>query len=71
VQRRQLEGWALQRGWPLAQVVVEPAVSGGIPFAERPEGRKVWARLRKGDVIVAATLSPPRVPKFTHSHPPS
>jgi DNA invertase Pin-like site-specific DNA recombinase len=46
----------MQRGWPIAQVVVEPGVSGGIPFAERPEGGKLWARLQRGDVVVAAKL---------------
>jgi DNA invertase Pin-like site-specific DNA recombinase len=56
IQQRQLEGWAMQRGWPIAQVVVEPGVSGGIPFAERPEGGKLWSRLQKGDVVVAAKL---------------
>jgi DNA invertase Pin-like site-specific DNA recombinase len=56
VQQRQLEGWAMQRGCPLAEVVVEPGVSGGIPFADRPEGSKLWARVQKGDVVVAAKL---------------
>jgi hypothetical protein len=50
VQQRQLEGWAMQRGSELTEVVVEPGVSGGIPFAERPEGGNLWAGLQKGDV---------------------
>jgi len=56
VQQRQLEGWAMQRGWSLAEVVVEPGASGGVPFAERPEGGKLWQRLQKGDVLVASKL---------------
>jgi putative DNA-invertase from lambdoid prophage Rac len=56
VQRRQLEGWAMQRGWDLSEVVVDPGLSGGSPFAERPEGGKLWLRLQKGDVLVASKL---------------
>jgi len=56
VQRRQLEGWAMQRGAALDGVIVEPGISGSIPFHERPEGGKLWADLRKGDTLVAAKL---------------
>jgi putative DNA-invertase from lambdoid prophage Rac len=56
VQQRQLEGWAMQRGVALDVVHVEAGVSGGIPFNERPEGAKLWADLRRGDVLVAAKL---------------
>jgi DNA invertase Pin-like site-specific DNA recombinase len=56
VQRRQLEGWAMQRGASLDQVAVEVGVSGAVPFNERPEGGKFWAELRKGDTLVAAKL---------------
>jgi putative DNA-invertase from lambdoid prophage Rac len=56
VQRRQLEGWAMQRGQQLDEVIVEPGVSGAIPFHERPEGARLWAQLQKGDTLVAAKL---------------
>ena len=56
VQRRQLEGWALQRGVSLDAVHVEAGVSGAVPFHERPEGAKLWAGLRAGDTLVAAKL---------------
>jgi putative DNA-invertase from lambdoid prophage Rac len=56
VQQRQLEGWAMQRGWELAEVVVEPDVSGGIPFKDRPDGGRLWDQLQRGDVVVAAKL---------------
>ena len=46
----------MQRGWPIAETIIEPGISGGMPFAERPEGGKLWARLRKGNVLVAAKL---------------
>jgi putative DNA-invertase from lambdoid prophage Rac len=56
VQRRQLEGWAMQRGAPLDHIVVEAGVSGAVPFNERPEGGRLWADIRKGDVLVASKL---------------
>ena len=56
VQQRQLEGWAMQHGVPLDAMHVEAGVSGGTPFAERPEGSKLWATLTKGDVLVASKL---------------
>lgn len=56
VQQRQLEGWAMQRGVVLDAVHVEAGVSGAVPFHERPEGGKLWAALRKGDVLVASKL---------------
>jgi putative DNA-invertase from lambdoid prophage Rac len=56
VQRSQLTGWAMQHGRTLEAIIVEPGVSGGVPFNERPGGGKLWADLRKGDVLVAAKL---------------
>jgi DNA invertase Pin-like site-specific DNA recombinase len=56
VQEQQLRGWAMQHGRPIEAVVIEPGVSGGIPFNQRPEGTKLWDDLRQGDVLVAAKL---------------
>jgi DNA invertase Pin-like site-specific DNA recombinase len=56
VQQRQLEGWAMQHGKPLDALHVEAGISGGVPFADRPEGGKLWATLKKGDVLIAARL---------------
>jgi putative DNA-invertase from lambdoid prophage Rac len=56
VQRRQLEGWAHMQGQTLDAVFVERGVSGSIPLSDRPEGGRLWAQLRKGDVLVAAKL---------------
>lgn len=44
------------KGLVIDTLYVEPGVSGGIPFAARPEGGKVWSRLVKGDCVVAAKL---------------
>jgi len=56
VQQRQLEGWAMQHGKSLDAMHVEAGISGGVPFAERPEGFKLWAKLTKGDALVASKL---------------
>jgi putative DNA-invertase from lambdoid prophage Rac len=56
VQRREIEGYALMKGFKLDGVVVEEGVSGSVPLAERPAGSPLVAKLAKGDVIVAAKL---------------
>jgi putative DNA-invertase from lambdoid prophage Rac len=56
VQQRQLEGWAMQHGRTFDAMHIEPGISGAVPFAERPEGSRLWARLTKGDVLVAPKL---------------
>jgi DNA invertase Pin-like site-specific DNA recombinase len=56
VQQRQLEGWAMQHGKALDAVHIEAGISGATPFAMRPEGGKLWTRLKRGDVLVASKL---------------
>jgi DNA invertase Pin-like site-specific DNA recombinase len=56
VQQRQLDGYAMQRGWALRQVFREEGVSGSVPLAERPQGAELLAAVRAGDTIVSAKL---------------
>jgi len=56
VQQRQLQGWAMQHDRTFDALHIEAGISGAIPFSERPEGGKLWARLAKGDVLVASKL---------------
>jgi putative DNA-invertase from lambdoid prophage Rac len=56
VQRRQIEGYALMHALTLAGVVVEEGVSGSVPVAERPAAGPLFARLGKGDVVIAPKL---------------
>ena len=56
VQRRQIEGYALMHGLALDDVVVEEGVSGSIPVAERPAAGPLFAKLTKGDVVIAPKL---------------
>lgn len=56
VQRRKLEGYAMQQGWTLDRVFVERAVSGSRPLDDRPEGQKLLAALQPGDVLITSKL---------------
>jgi putative DNA-invertase from lambdoid prophage Rac len=56
VQRRQIEGYAHMHGLPLCGVAVEDGVSGSVPVHERPKGGPLFAKLRKGDIVIAPKL---------------
>jgi putative DNA-invertase from lambdoid prophage Rac len=56
VQRRQIEGYAHMHGLTLRGVTIEEGVSGSIPVHERPKGGPLFAKLRKGDVVIAPKL---------------
>lgn len=46
----------MMKALDVSQVYVEAGVSGSIPLAERPEGRKLLASLSKGDMVITAKL---------------
>jgi DNA invertase Pin-like site-specific DNA recombinase len=56
VQRRQIEGYALMHGLALDRIVVEEGVSGSVPVAARPQGGPLFAKLKKGDIVIAPKL---------------
>ena len=56
VQRRQIEGYAHMHALTLDEVVVEEGVSGSVPVEERPKGGALFARLQRGDIVIAAKL---------------
>ena len=56
LQQRQLEGYAHMHGLKIAEVVVEKGVSGSVPVQERLKGGPLFAKLEKGDVLIAAKL---------------
>jgi putative DNA-invertase from lambdoid prophage Rac len=55
-QQRRIGGRALEQGWEVAEMFVERGVSGSVPFADRPQGKRLTGLLRPGDVVVAAKL---------------
>src|SRR5271166_1408947 len=56
VQRRQIEGYGLMHGLAVDDILVEEGVSGSIPVEERPVGGALFARLERGDIVIAAKL---------------
>ena len=56
VQKRQIEGYAHMHGLTLDDVVVEEGISGSVPIAERPKGGVLFAKLEKGDLVIAPKL---------------
>ena len=56
VQRRQIEGYALMHGLTVNEILVEEGVSGSIPVEERSVGRALFAKLERGDIVIAAKL---------------
>lgn len=55
-QRQQIEGYAMMKGWQIAEFFIDGGVSGSVPLAERPEGRRLLEFAARGDVIITAKL---------------
>jgi DNA invertase Pin-like site-specific DNA recombinase len=55
-QQRRIAARAIENGWTLTHVFVDAGVSGSIPLAKRPEGSRLLAALRPGDVVVSAGM---------------
>jgi putative DNA-invertase from lambdoid prophage Rac len=56
VQKRQIEGYAHMHGLTLDDIAIEEGVSGSVPVSERPKGGALFAKLAKGDVVIAPKL---------------
>jgi putative DNA-invertase from lambdoid prophage Rac len=56
VQRRQIEGYCLMHGLAVDEIVVEEGVSGSVPVEARPVGGALFARLQRGDIVIAPKL---------------
>lgn len=56
VQQRQIEGYAHMHALTLADVLVEEGVSGSVPVEQRPVGGQLFAKIERGDIIIAAKL---------------
>jgi putative DNA-invertase from lambdoid prophage Rac len=55
-QRQQITGYAVMKGWSVAEFFVEAGVSGSVPLADRPEGQRLLAALQSREVIITAKL---------------
>src|SRR6516165_622652 len=55
-QRQQITGYAMMKGWQVAEFFVDGGVSGSVPLIERPEGQRLLASVAARDVIITARL---------------
>jgi putative DNA-invertase from lambdoid prophage Rac len=55
-QERKIEARCHEHGWHLEHVYVDAGVSGSTPLGKRPEGARLLAALRPGDVVIAAKM---------------
>lgn len=55
-QRQQIAGYAMMKGWDVADYFIDGGVSGSVPLAERPEGCRLLEAVTSGDVIITARL---------------
>src|SRR5947208_6282999 len=56
VQRRKIEGRALELGKTVDHIYVEEGVSGSKPLGERPQGRALLAAVKLGDTVICSKL---------------
>jgi DNA invertase Pin-like site-specific DNA recombinase len=55
-QRQQITGYAMMKGLNVTKTFIEAGVSGSVPFADRPEGRRLLETIGKGDIVITAKL---------------
>jgi putative DNA-invertase from lambdoid prophage Rac len=55
-QRHTIEARCAENGWSLEGLYVDDSVSGATPLAHRREGRKLFAAVRSGDIVIAAKM---------------
>jgi putative DNA-invertase from lambdoid prophage Rac len=55
-QRQQITGYAMIKGWTVAEFFVEAGVSGSVPLADRPEGQRLLTTVQPADVVITAKL---------------
>jgi putative DNA-invertase from lambdoid prophage Rac len=55
-QKQQITGYAMIKGWTVSGFFIETGVSGSVPLADRPEGKRLIAAVEKGDAIISPKL---------------
>lgn len=56
LQQERLQALCTLNGLALHEIFAEEGVSGAKPFRARPQGARLWANVREGDVIVCLKL---------------
>ena len=55
-QAQQITGYAMMKGWRVTEFFIEAGVSGSVPLAGRPEGQRMLASVRPGDMVITPKL---------------
>src|SRR5258707_4761339 len=55
-QQQQITGYSMIKGWAVVEFFIEAGVSGSVPLADRPEGRRLLTTLQPGDTVITAKL---------------
>ena len=55
-QAHKIQSRCSENGWELEHVYVDAGISGSTPLSRRPQGAKLLAALRPGDVVIAARM---------------
>jgi putative DNA-invertase from lambdoid prophage Rac len=55
-QERKIEARCVKQDWHLEHFYVDAGVSGSTPLGKRPEGARLLAALRPGDIVIAAKM---------------
>jgi putative DNA-invertase from lambdoid prophage Rac len=51
-QRQQINGYAMMKGWQVAEFFIEGGVSGSVVLADRPEGKRLLSTLAAGTLAI-------------------
>jgi DNA invertase Pin-like site-specific DNA recombinase len=55
-QRQQIAGYAMMKGWQVAEFFIERGVSGSVPLSDRPQGQLLLSHIKTGDVVITPKL---------------
>src|SRR5215207_8945408 len=55
-QKQQITGYAMMQGWEIGAFFIEAGISGSVPLADRPEGKRLIEAIGPGDIIVTPKL---------------
>lgn len=55
-QERKITARCVENGWQLDHVYVDAGISGSVPLNKRPQGSRLLAAVRPGDVVIAAKM---------------
>ncbi|MBB2832320.1 UNVERIFIED_ORG: DNA invertase Pin-like site-specific DNA recombinase [Rhizobium esperanzae] len=55
-QKAKILGYAMMQGMEVSEVFVEAGVSGSVPLADRPQGKRLLGLVGKGDMIITPKL---------------